>query len=285
MNEQNTSSVFDWQASLTETFTGISKKIMEYAPQLLAAIGLLIMGWVVAHILRAATKKIITRLDSLFNRAAKGQSIQHETIKRSYAVILSKSVFWTVMLFFIAASANMLGWNMFSNWMDTVINYLPNLITGLIIILAGFLLSNGTRSTVASAASSAGIEQSDVLARVVQVVILFTTIIIGIEHIGIHVNFLTTTLVVIIGVLLIGGALAFSLGAKELVANIIGAQYTRKHCRIGETMRIGDMEGEVLEVTQTSIVLDTEDSRTVVPAKLFHEQISQFSSRKKEEGI
>ena len=53
----------------------------------------------------------------------------------------------------------MLGWQMFSNWMNNVVTYLPNLITGLLIILAGFLLSNGARSVVISTAHSAGIEQ------------------------------------------------------------------------------------------------------------------------------
>jgi small-conductance mechanosensitive channel len=116
------------------------------------------------------------------------------------------------------------------------------------------------------------------LGRVVQVVILFTTLVIGIEQIGINVGFLTNVLLVIIGVLLAGGALAFGLGAKTLIANIIGAQYLRKHCRIGEWMRLGDVEGIIVEVTQTSIVLDTELGRTVIPAQHFQEQISSFRS-------
>ena len=101
---------------------------------------------------------------------------------------------------------------------------------------------------------------------------------IGIEQIGINVDFLTNVLIVIIGVLLAGGALAFSLGARTLVANVIGGQYLRKHCRIGEMMQIGDVEGSVVDVTQTSIILDTETGRTIVPAKYFQEHISHFRS-------
>ena len=75
-----------------------------------------------------------------------------------------------------------------------------------------------------------------------------------------------------------GGALAFGLGAKNLIANIIGAQNLRKHCRIGEFMQLGTVEGIVIDITQTSIVLDTEKGRSIIPAKLFQEQVSSFRS-------
>jgi hypothetical protein len=70
---------------------------------------------------------------------------------------------------------------MFSNWMSSVITYLPNLITDLVIILGVFLLGNVAKSGVISAAHSTEIEQSEILARIVQIIILFTTFVIGIE--------------------------------------------------------------------------------------------------------
>lgn len=269
---------FNWQESLTQTYEEFTAQIISFAPQLIGALILLLVGWLVAVALRIGTRKLVRRFDTLFQRVAKTDGIQHEKIKRSYAVILSKIVFWTVMVFFIAAAANMLGWKMFSSWMTSVITYLPNLITGLLIILAGFLLSKVARTGVINTANSTGIEQGEMLARVVQVVILFTTLVIGIEQIGINVGFLTNVLIVAVGVLLAGAALAFGLGAKTLVANIIGAQYVRKHCRIGERMHIGEYDGNIVEVTQTCIILDTGSGRTVVPAKTFQEQASSFNS-------
>ena len=186
------------------------------------------------------------------------------------------------MLFFVSATANMLGWQMFSGWMNNVITYLPNLITGLLIILGGFLLSNGVKSVVVSTAHSAGIEQVQILAGAVKIAVIVATLIIGINQIGINVDFITNLLVVTVGVFLSGAALAFGLGARTMVANIIGGQYVRKHCRVGEQMRLGEVEGNVVEVTQTSIILDTELGRTVIPAKHFQEQVSSFISSRED---
>jgi small-conductance mechanosensitive channel len=273
---------FSWRESITHTYEEITTQIISFAPQLIGAIALLIAGWIIAKTLGVASKKLVGSFDSLFQRVAQTDGARQEKIKRSYAVIVSKVVFWTVMIFFISAAANTLGWQMFSSWMNSIVIYLPNLITGLLIILGGFLLGNGVKSVVINAAHSAGIEQGQFLARVVQIVILFTTLVIGIEQIGINVIFLTNVLVVTVGVFLSGAALAFGLGARTLVANIIGGQYVRKHCRVGEQMRLGAVEGNLVEVTQTSIILDTESGRTVIPAKYFQEQVSSFISNRKD---
>jgi small-conductance mechanosensitive channel len=143
----------------------------------------------------------------------------------------------------------------------------------LLIILGGFLLSNLARAAIVTAAQRAALEQSTLMARAAQIVIIFSAIIIGVEQIGLNIGFLSTLSVVVIAILLAGASLAFSLGARDLVANVIGAQYTRRHCRVGDHLRIGAVEGEIVEVSQSSIVVTTVDGRAVIPAKLFHEQV------------
>jgi len=265
-----------WQTSLAQTYQNFSTQVIEYSPQIIGALLFILIGWLVAHIFRIVIKKLIGGLDNLFQRMFKSDLATHERVKRSYSVIISGAVFWIVIFFSVAAATNMLGWDMFSDWMGNIITYLPNLITGLLIILAGFLLGNGAKSATTSTAVAAGLAQADLLGRIVQITIMFTSLVIGVEQIGINVDFITNASLVIIGVLLAGATLAFGLGAKSLVENVIGAQYTRKHCRIGEIMEIGDAKGVVIEVSQTTIVLDSGNGRVVIPAKQFHELRSTF---------
>ena len=269
-------SVLSWQDSLAKTFEAFAVQFMEQAPQVIAAIALLAAGWLVAIILAAATKRVVGGLDLLFKRGSKSGNAKQVHMQRTSILIISKAVFWTVMLFFIAATANMLGWKMFSGWMDGVITYLPNLIAGIAIVLGGILLANSARTIISTAAASAGVEHFELLSRLVQIAILFTAIVIGVEQIGINVQFLTSITIVVVGILLAGAALAFGLGAKTLIANVIGSQQLRQQCRLGETMTVGQFEGIVTEVTRTTVCLETETGRTVVPAKLFLEQTSSF---------
>lgn len=279
----DTQHIFDWQASLVQTYESFATQLIHFAPNFIGAIILMAIGWGIAHILKLMSRKLVNGLDFLFKQTAKTEGIkQRERIKYSYAAITSTIVFWIVILFFITASANLLGWTMFSGWMDTIISYLPSLVTGIVIILTGFLLGNGAKVAVEQAANAAGLEHQTLLSRTVQFIIVFTTIVIGIEQIGINIHFLTNSLVVIIGVLLAGASLAFGLGAKNLIANVIGAQYTRKHCHIGEKLRCGEFEGSILEVTQTTIVLDTAKGRATLPAKMFLETYCELSSHQED---
>ena len=202
------------------------------------------------------------------------EGIHREKIQSSYANIISRIVFWVVMLFSIAVGANILGWDMFSGWLDSIVGFLPGLISGLVIILGGFLLSNLAKAGIVSAAHRAGMEQSAVMARAVQGVIIFSSVIIGVEQIGLNIGFLSDIIVAVVAILLAGAALAFSLGAKNMVANIIGAQYSRKYCRVGDKVKIGELEGEIVELAQAFIVLETATGQAIIPAKYFHEQIS-----------
>jgi len=271
-----TTNAFDWQAAIKETFTGLTQQIIDVAPQILGAVALFAVGWLIAQGASVSTRKIVRGLDAVFKRAARSNTVNEQQIRNSYALIISKLVFWVILLFFAAVSTNILGWELFSGWMESIVNYLPGLLTGLLIILAGFLVSNVARAAILTASMKAGMAQSTDMARVVQIVILFSAIIVGVEQIGLAVDFLSSMIVVIVGTLLAGVTLAFGLGARALVANIIGAQYTRRHCQPGEIMKIDGIEGEILEITQSTIVLDTGSGRAVIPARKFQEEVSQF---------
>jgi len=277
----STDSEFSWQAAINETFSEFSQQVLNFFPQLLATVGVLLLGWVIAHTLSLSTRKLIQSLDSLFSKFTKIDNITREKIQSSYSIIISKTVFWIVMIFFLAVSANLLGWELFTGWLSSIVSYLPGLVSGLVIILGGFLLSNLARSTIFSAADKAGITQSAGMARSVQIIIILSSIIIGVEQIGLNIDFLSNIIVASVAILLAGAALAFSLGARNMVANIIGAQYTRRYCQVGDTIRIGDLEGQIIELSQAFIVLETPEGQATIPAKFFHEQISVIQTSKK----
>lgn len=276
--EDNTTASFNWQSAIDETFTDFSQQLINYFPQLIGTIGVLLLGWLVAHTLSLSTRKVIQGLDVIFARFTRIDGINQERIQGSYSVIISKIVFWIVMIFFLTVAANILGWDVFAGWLDSIVSYLPGLISGLIIILGGFLLSNFAKATISSAADKAGMTQSAGMARAVQIVIIFSAIIIGVEQIGLNIGFLSNVIVASIAILLAGAALAFSLGAKNMVANIIGAQYTRKYCRVGDKIKIGDIEGEIIELAQACIVIETGSGQAIIPAKFFHEQESLINA-------
>jgi len=99
-----------------------------------------------------------------------------------------------------------------------------------------------------------------------------------IEQIGIDVTFVTTMIAIVLGVVLAGFSLAFGLGARQSVANLIAARSLRRHFALGQRARFGSIEGEIVEFTPTSVILSTLEGRVHVPASQFDEQASMLLS-------
>jgi hypothetical protein len=82
---------------------------------------------------------------------------------------------------------------------------------------------------------------------------------------------LTVLLAVVLGAMLGGVALAFGFGARTAVSNIMGSHYLRQVYQVGQTVRLGAIQGEIVAITTTAVVIKAQDGRVVVPAKEFSE--------------
>ena len=271
-----------WRDVLALTFDQLLQQLIVFAPKLLWVVALLLAGWVIALVLARLTRNAINILNRIVSRLfprffASGD----QTIKASYTTVIGRCVFWLVFLFFVAASANSLGLNIVSNWMGQLLLYLPRLAAGLLIMVGGYLASNVVKAMATSTAESAGFKQSELLGTSVQFAVFFTAIVIGVEQLGINIQFFTQFFIVISAVILFGFSLAFGLGAKSLIGNIIGAQQAQKHMRVGDKVVVGETEGVLIELTTTLLVLETQDGRTTVPAHLFLNQVAAIKSQTK----
>ena len=124
--------------ALAQAASTIIERIVDYLPNVLGAILLLIVGWVLARLLRALTMRAVLLLDKLLSRIG-GPSGERFRVGRASAV-LGTVVFWVVLLFFVAAATKVLGLQAFTDWLARLIEYLPTLIAGVLIIGAGYII-------------------------------------------------------------------------------------------------------------------------------------------------
>jgi small-conductance mechanosensitive channel len=270
----------EWTATLTESVTRVAIQILEYLPSVLGAVVLLLVGWGVAWLLRYATVQIAKRtVTRLAHTRPMDTSV---TPPRSYSAapaLASRIVFWVVLLFFVLAAAEVLELELISGLLAGVTAYIPRLLAGLLILFIGLWLGEVTRAVLSRAGTRIGIEQSDILGRLGQVLVLLVVFSVAAGQVGIDTTLLVTLVAIIFGVIFGAIALAFSLGAKATVANLLAAQSIAQTYSSGDNIRIGDIEGKILRITRTNLVLETREGQTLVPAKRFSEVESVKISR------
>jgi small-conductance mechanosensitive channel len=125
---------------------------------------------------------------------------------------------------------------------------------------------------VHAAAEALAAPQRAMLARLAQGATLLVALLVGADQIGLRVTWIAILVVVIVAAVLGGVILTVSLGARGYVSSLIGAHYLRQALRVGEFVRVAGHSGRVLEVSATSLVLETEEGRVILPGRVFHDE-------------
>jgi len=259
----------DWQTALSASYEQLNNYLVLNVPQLLGALFIILFGWVMAWLCSKLTLTIVKFISQMWQRMAREVSVTEVAqIKSSHAVIISKTVYWVVMLFFIAAATSSLGLDFFSSWLNTLLGYVPQLLAAIFIVMAGYLLGNIAGVMAESAAEASSLSQSATLGNMAKFCVFFVALVVGVEQLGLNIQFITTFIIVVVGVLLFGMALAFGMGSNGFVANIIAARQAKNHFRLNEHLKIDGVEGILVDITSTMLLIETEQGRVLIPARV-----------------
>lgn len=259
-------------AQLETTLLTAANEIIAALPGIAGGLVLLLAGWYAARLIRAATLKLMDLVNRALERLLSGRTRAVVYFSSGIANLVASILFWITLFVFVTAALDTAGLTAVSAWLERIVEFLPGIVTGGLIILVGYILSALVRDVTLAAAHAAEFTESVVISRLAQGITLVTALVIGLDQIGIDVTFLTTMLGVTSAAVLFGFALAFGLGARSLVSNLIAAHHLRDILEPGQDIRVGEYEGTVLEVSTTAIILDTPEGRTSLPASLYQEQ-------------
>ncbi len=261
-------------SALEISVTTFVESIAAYLPQAIGAIVLLIVGWLIARLIRSLIKKIGETLDKTYNALQERAGVREIGAKLSISTIVGRIAFWLVMLIFISAAATALGLPGLNALLRGFIVYLPNLIAAAAIVFVGYLLSGFVKDLVSAQASVLGAKHAASIAVLVQSIIIMLAALLALRQMGVDVHLIIYLIVAAAAGLFGGIGLAFGLGAAATFRNMIAAQQVIRNYEIGHKIKIGDVEGEIVEITRTAVVLDTSGGRALIPANTFNESVS-----------
>jgi small-conductance mechanosensitive channel len=267
---------------IRESLAHVGTWMSAHQPRLVAALLLLLAGWLLAWALRVAAARLARALERMLPHRLLRRDLPPHTIERQVPDVIGLIVFWAVMLFFVAAAADALGLPVLSASLAGLGFYAPRLLAALLVMIFGFVIGNLARDAVTAAAAAAGAPAPATLGQMARVAILLAVGLIAVAELGIDITLLTVLLAVILAAVLGAFALAFGLGARTVMSNIIGAHYLRKTFEAGQRVRVGPIEGVITGITATSMVVRVADGEVVIPARQLSEQAAMVVT--KEDG-
>ncbi|MDY6856054.1 MAG: mechanosensitive ion channel [Thermodesulfobacteriota bacterium] len=259
---------------IVSLFSQLKKSIIEFLPHLFGAAIILIMGFVTARLVKILVARLISNVYRLIPNKKIKERVNQSLTERPISKVLSSILYWIIIVFFVTAATEALGLPVVTTWLSGVTGYLPRVLTAVLIGSIGFIGGVVVKDIVTTAAISAGIAYGSVLGRMVQVTILLITVLIALEQIGIDMTLLMSLIMILTSAFLFGAALAFGLGARTSVSNILASFYLQKTYQIGQTIKIGETKGQIDQITPTAVILNSTEGAVMVPAKTFAEAVS-----------
>ena len=233
----------------------------------LFALGVIVIGVIAARLASVATGFALGQLDKQTARVA---TTDDSVLTPGLIRIVRGIVFWIILTLSLVVALQVLGSGGFQEMIDSGVGFIPKILGALLIVVIGHLLGL-VASTLLSNFRDGALAESP-LPRLLHVVIIAVAVVIGLQQIRVDISFITRLLLIIFAVTGAGLALAFALGARQHVANLLSASELDS-LAIGQRIRIDDIEGTVIEVGQTGVSLTTGDGFANVPASRFAESI------------
>jgi small-conductance mechanosensitive channel len=212
-----------------------------YIPQLIGAIVILVIGYVIARILRAVVGRVLQGVgfDGWMERGGIKQFFDRAETNQTPASILGALVFWFVFIIAITMAADALGIPQVSVVLGQLIAYIPSIIAAILILILAALLANFVSGIVRGATGS------DVLAGVARYAIIVYAAFAALTQLGIAVQLTANTFLILLGAIALAAAIAFGIGGREVAREILEKAYNRSDEVTGGTAgRPGGAGGE-----------------------------------------
>ena len=196
---------------------------MEFVPNLLAAIIVFVIGWLIASGVGKLVAGILSRLkfNRLFGGAGWQDAMQKADLKVDPSGFIGSIVKWVLVIVFLLAAVEIVGLTEFAGFLRGVVAWLPNLLVAAAIFVVAVILADFFEKIVKASVRKLEIENVNLIGAVIRWSIYVFAALAILLQLGITTTIIESIVVGIIATLTIAVGLAFGLGGKDAASKAI----------------------------------------------------------------
>ncbi len=214
----------DYPIVVQDSVYNLYDRAIQFLPNILAAIIVLLLGWIVGMFLGNLLKRALISIgiDGLGDQLG----LKRLSERSGRSIRVSGIVQWIVKWFFILASiiaaADIMGLSTITNFFyNDVMGYAGHVIIAMVIILLGMLAANFLGDVVKGTVKAGGFATANMLGSLTRWAIMIFAIIAALSELQIAQTFLQDLFRAVIAMLAIAGGLAFGLGGKDHAKKVL----------------------------------------------------------------
>jgi hypothetical protein len=209
--------------SVVESIENGFDRLFGYLPQIIGALLLLIIGYLVARVLMQVVRKLLkqVRFDRSLHTSPAGGMVSR--FMESPTVFVSKIVFWLVFLGFVSMAIAALNVPALNAFMGAIYAYLPHIVAAVLIFLVASAVSAAAVALVTRVMGRTALAK--MIAAIIPSLTMSIAVFMILEELMIAEGIVMITYTALIGAVALGLALAFGLGGRDVAARLLEQAY------------------------------------------------------------
>ena len=217
------STIGNWQEAVWVAAANIFTQFFNFLPKLFGALLIFIVGLILAKWVKVIIVKVLSavKLDKMLRKIGLESFLSQAEIKLKAEVISGEIARWLIVIVFFMAGVNILGLTTVGSVLASVLSYIPNIVSAILILTVGVLLAGLVESLIKGAVNQIDPKTGRLLSKVASYLVVIVTALAAINELGIAQSLINILFIGIITTLALGIGLAIGLGAKDLVSKML----------------------------------------------------------------
>ena len=215
--------IADWSSITLLALQDAWQGFLTFIPVLLGAIIVFVIGWIISIGVGKVISEILSRLkfNKLFERTGWSEALTKAELKVTPSNFIGAICKWILVVVFLLASVEILGFVQFADFLRSVIVWLPNLVVAIAIFVVAIIIADILEKITKAAVKRIEIKYAEFLGMVVRWSVYIFAGLAVLLQLGVTPSIINTLVIGLVGTIALALGLSFGLGGKDAAARLI----------------------------------------------------------------
>jgi hypothetical protein len=213
-----------------EPLRAFLRQAAELAPRVVLALVVLIVGWLIAKLVRFAIARALRAINFkvLTERAGLDAFLRNGGIRADTTELIALLCYWVVILGALIVGFNGLGLSYVTDLLAKVVLFVPRVLVALVILAFGSYFARVVGDAVCAYFRNVQMQDADLLGRLAQYALLTFVVLIALDQVAVGGDIVRQTFLIILAGVVFALALAFGLAGREWAADLLERWWPRR---------------------------------------------------------
>ncbi len=210
-----------------DSFQTFFDNLIGYLPNVVGFLLLLLVGYVVARIVRTALTKVLDAVgvDRRLHASPAGRYVEGVSPGSRPSHLIGAVAFWAIFLVFFTIAVGALKIPALTGFLNDLIGYLPRIASAILIFVVAAVIAGAIAGVVAKTMGDT--PTGKLVGTVAPTLVMAIAVFMILTQLRIAPTIVTITYAALLGFLALAGALAFGLGGRDVAAQLWQQTYER----------------------------------------------------------